>query len=85
MSDDIIKTVNRGGYNKNAVLQLLDELNSVLFTAEEGGLSITEKSMAVDDILRKADELPVARFGGGFDQDDVNNYIRSVIDEIYKK
>lgn len=85
MSDDVIRTVNRGGYNKTAVLALLDELNFVLLSAEDGGLSVTEKSMAVDSILRKAEELPVVRFGGGFDKDDVNNYIRNAIDKIYNK
>lgn len=78
---DVLRTASgfKKGYDKMAVLALVDRLNTVKAQYEKNAISRDEALAQLID-LRNYTELPLRR--GGFVEEDVENYISSIIDGI---
>ncbi|MBO4878306.1 MAG: hypothetical protein J5501_09900 [Ruminococcus sp.] len=78
---DVLRTASgfKKGYDKTAVLALVDRLNTVKAQYEKNAISRDEALAQLID-LRNYTELPLRR--GGFVEEDVENYISSIIDGI---
>ncbi|HBB72573.1 MAG TPA: hypothetical protein DCZ71_08220 [Ruminococcus sp.] len=77
--NDVLRTAHGKGYDKMAVLELLDQLNCIMMQFQENAVSRYDAVKQMTDI-RCAAELPLKH--GGFVEEDVDNYISDLISSI---
>ena len=79
MNVEVLRSATFGGYDKADVIMTLDTLNPAKFAFEERAISLSELKRISNEISEHQFKKV---FTGGFNKQDVENYIRSLCDEI---
>ncbi len=66
------------GYHKMQVMVLIDGLNALIMTVENGGISQEEAIKEAESLLRK----PIQKAFGGFRTDDVDAYLAGLLAKL---